>query len=238
MRVEIWSDVVCPWCYVGKRRFESALSRFEHRAEVDVVWRSFELDPSAPRLREGPYGVRLAEKYGVSVEQAGAMIDRMVQAGHGDGLSLRFDIARPGSTLDAHRLLHLARSAGVQDELKERLLAAAFTNGEAIAGRETLARCAADVGLDVDETQRVLATDTYTDDVRSDEQEAARLGVNSVPFFAFDRRYGISGAQPSDVLLDALRRAWTDSRADSPTAEAGPAAGTEPQSCKDDTCAV
>lgn len=214
MKVEIWSDVVCPWCYVAKRRFEQGLSRFEHAADVDVTWRSFELDPNAPPLRQGPYPVRLAEKYGLTVAQAEAMIDRMVEAGKGVGLSLRFDLARPGNTLDAHRLLHLARTHGVQDALMERLLAALFSNGEPIADRDALVRCAEDVGLPGAEAMRVLGTDAHADDVRADERQAARLGVTSVPFFLVDRRYGLAGAQPSDVLAEVLRRAWEDSHGD------------------------
>ncbi len=234
MRVEIWSDVVCPWCYVGKRRFESALSRYEHAADVEVVWRSFELDPGAPKLSNGPYEARLAEKYGVSVGRAEEMIRRMVRTGRDEGLCMRFDVAQPGNTFDAHRLLHLARTAGSQDQLEERLMAAVFTNGEAIADLETLARCAVDVGLDDDEVQRVLATDAYVDDVRSDEREAAGLGINSVPFFAFDRRYGLAGAQPADVLLEALRRTWAESQG----TEGGLATSTASAACGDDTCAV
>ncbi len=152
----------------------------------------------------------MAEKYGVSIGQAEEMIQRMVETGRDVGLSPRFDIARSGNTFDAHRLLHLARRVGAQDALEERLLAAVFINGEAIADGETLVKCAADVGLDVAEAQRVLSTDAYADDVRSDEREAARLGISSVPFFAFDRRYGVGGAQDPDVFVKILRRTWPD----------------------------
>ena len=217
MLVEIWSDVVCPWCYIGKRRFEAALSRFEHADEVEVVWRSFELDPHAPPEREGGYAERLAQKYGTSLGEAQAMIARMVNAAAGEAIEMRFDIARPGNTLDAHRLLHLARRHGLQHELKERLVAATFTEGEPIGDNETLRRLALDVGLPVDEVHALLATDDLADEVRQDEADAQRLGVTGVPFFAFDRRYGVAGAQDPEVLLQALTQAWEE-RAVAPVA--------------------
>jgi predicted DsbA family dithiol-disulfide isomerase len=232
MKVEIWSDVVCPWCYVGKRRFEAALARFEHRDQVEVVWRSFELDPSAPRLREGDYAERLAGKYRVSLAEAQAMIDRMVQAGAADGLELRFDKARPGNTFDAHRLLHLASGRGVQDALKERLLAATFTEGAPIGDVDTLVGLAAEAGLDADAARAVLDGDADAAEVRADERRAAAFGITAVPFFVIDEAYGVSGAQPPDVLLGVLEQAW---------AEAHPltmvATGGGP-GCTDDTCAV
>jgi len=211
MKVEIWSDVVCPWCYVGKRRFEAALARFEHRDEVEVVWRAFELDPSAPPEREGAYAERLATKYRVDATEARAMIDRMVSAGAVDGLELRFDRARPGNTFDAHRLLHLALDRGVQDTLKERLLAATFTEGAPIGEAGALAVLAADAGLDPDEVRTVLDSDAYAAEVRADERRAATLGISAVPFFVVDGAYGVSGAQPPDVLLGVLEQAWAES---------------------------
>jgi predicted DsbA family dithiol-disulfide isomerase len=213
MRIEIWSDVVCPWCYVGKRRFEAALSRFAHRDEVEVVWRAFELDPAAPAVREGSYVERLAGKYDRSVPEAQAMIDRMVEAGAGEGLDLRFDLARPGNTLAAHRLLHLARLRGVQQPMKERLLAATFTEGAAIGDIGVLVALAAEVGLDPDEVKATLEGDAFTDEVRADEARAAALGITGVPFFVIDGAYGVSGAQRPDLLVDVLEEAWAASPA-------------------------
>ncbi|MFL6127962.1 MAG: DsbA family oxidoreductase [Mycobacteriales bacterium] len=233
MRVEIWSDVVCPWCAIGKRRFESALGRFEHRDEVEVVWRSFELDPAAPGSIDVSSTRRLADKYGVSLAQARAMEQRVTDAGAAEGLDFRYDLARPGNTLDAHRVLHLAADRGVQPAVKERLLLAYFAEGEPIADRRTLARLAADAGLDADETARMLDSEEYTAAVRADEAEARALGIQGVPFFVLDRRYGVSGAQPADVLLQVLRRAWTE--AHPLTVVAGAGAG---QTCTDDSCAV
>ena len=166
--MQIWSDVVCPWCYIGKRRFEAALADFPHRDEVEVVWRSFELDPSAPAEREGDYAARLSRKYGVSVPQAQAMIDRMVETGAGDGLELRFDRSRAGNTFDAHRVLHLAAERGVQGAVKERLFRATFTEGEPIGDRATLVRLAAEAGLDPDETAEALASGAHAEAVRDD----------------------------------------------------------------------
>lgn len=208
MHVEIWSDIACPWCYVGKRRFESALSTFARREDVQVTWRSFELDPSAPPERVGDGASHLAEKYATSREQALTMQQHMTDVAAGQGLDLRFDLARSGNTLDAHRLLHLAAAQGCQDLLKERLLRAYLTEGEPIGDRATLQRLAPQVGLPLDEVRNVLDTDRYADEVREDERTAASMGISAVPFFVVDRALGASGAQPAEVLLDLLERAW------------------------------
>ena len=212
MRVEIWSDIVCPWCYIGKRRFETALARFPHADEVDVMWRSFELDPTAPRRREGNQIEHLARKYGMTIEQARATREHLRQVAADVGLEYRFDVAQPGNTLDAHRLLHLAASRGIQDRMKERLLAAYFTEGAPIGDRDTLVQLAGAVGLEPTEAEATLASDDYVTDVRSDEEEAAALRITGVPFFVIDRKFGVSGAQPADFLLEALERAWSDSQ--------------------------
>ncbi len=209
MRVEIWSDVVCPWCYIGKRHFEAALAAFDHADEVEVVWRSFELDPSAPDVHEGDYAGRLASKYRVPVSEAHAMIDQMTAAGQRSGLEMRFDIARPGNTFDAHRLLHLAAERGLQGALKERLLAATFTEGAPIGDHQALTGLAVEAGLDGAEATSVLATDRYADQVRADERATAEYGIDAVPFFVLDGAYGVPGAQGSEVLLEALNRAWS-----------------------------
>lgn len=236
MKVEIWSDVVCPWCYIGKRRFEAALGRFSHRDDVEVVWRSFELDPNAPARRTGDSAQRLADKYGMSRAQAVASQDRLTQMAAQEGLAFHFDRAQSGNTFDAHRLLHLAAERGVQDEVKERLFRAYFTEGEPIGDRETLIRLAAEVGLASAEAEAVLASNTYAEDVRAEEHEAAELGINGVPFFVVDRRYGVSGAQPADVLLQVLDRAWADSH---PTLLLTPAGvGASDATCTDESCAI
>jgi predicted DsbA family dithiol-disulfide isomerase len=206
MQVEIWSDVVCPWCYIGKRRFEEALRRFDGRDDVEVVWRSFELDPDAP-----PVGIdvleHLAAKYGVSVSEAQAMQERVTQAAAGEGLEYHLDRTQRGNSFDAHRLLHLAREHALQDALKERLFHAYFTDGHPIGDRAVLRQLAVDAGLPEAEVEDVLATDRFADAVRSDEATARELGCRGVPFFVVDRRFGASGAQDPDVLLQILQEA-------------------------------
>ena len=209
MEVEIWSDVVCPWCYIGRRRFEAALGAFEHRDQVQVTLRSFELEPSAPRSRDLDGVTHLAQKYGVSVEQARAMQQNVVDLAAGEGLELRFDIARRGNTFDAHRLLHLAAERGLQGELNERLMRGYFTEGMPIGEPATLKRLATDVGLPAEDVRAVLDSDRFAEDVREDERTAAAFGISGVPFFVVDRSLGVSGAQPPDVLGELLRRGWS-----------------------------
>ena len=235
LKVEIWSDVVCPWCYVGKRRFEEALARFEHRDEVELVWRSFELDPSAPpsATEQGTYVQRLATKYGRSVIEAQAMIDNMTETARKEGLDFRFDLARPGNTFDAHRLLHLALEHGRQDELKERFDRATFTEGSPVSDHSALRALAAQVGLPDTDVAAVLTSDLYADAVRADEAQARAYGISGVPFFVIDGRYGISGAQPADAVLQALDTAWSE-RAPLTLVTPG---GSAP-SCEGDSCVV
>jgi predicted DsbA family dithiol-disulfide isomerase len=232
--IHIWSDIACPWCYVGKRRLESALAKFAHRDEVEIVWRAFELDPSAPRERtgEGTHAERIARKYGMSVAQAEQKGRELTELAAKDGLEFRFDRLRSGNTFDAHRLIHMAGERGVQDAMKERLLRAYLTEGEAIGDVEVLARLAGDVGIDVEEARAMLASDAYAKDVRADEDEARALGINGVPFFVIGR-YGVSGAQPADALLRVLEKAW----AEKPVVESTESANEEGAACGVDGCA-
>jgi predicted DsbA family dithiol-disulfide isomerase len=208
LNVEIWSDIACPWCYVGKRRFEAALATFEHRDEVQVTWRSFELDPSAPAEREGDRTEHLASKYGVSRERADQMHAQMTEVAAGEGLDFRFDRARSGNMFDAHRIVHLAAAHGLQDAMKERLFRAYLGEGELVSDHATLQRLAVEVGLPEDEVRDVLGSDRYAADVRDDERAASGLGIHAVPFFVVDRAIGASGAQPPEVLAELLRQAW------------------------------
>jgi predicted DsbA family dithiol-disulfide isomerase len=208
VHVEIWSDIACPWCYIGKRRFEAALAEFEHRDEVRVTWRSFELDPGAPAERPGDRAVHLAKKYGSSVDHAHEMQDHMTEVAAAEGLEFRFEAARDGNTFDAHRVLHLAEAHGVQDALKERLMRAYLGEGELMSDHAALARLAVEAGLPADEVRDVLATDRYAAEVREDERTASSLGISAVPFFVIDRAMGASGAQPPEVLGELLRRGW------------------------------
>ncbi len=202
--------MVCPWCYLGKRRFERALESFDHRDEVEVVYRSFELDPSAPAGTSTPTVDLLASKYGMTPEQAEAAQRQMEQRAAQDGLDFRMEALRSGSTRDAHRLLQLARARGRQAELTERLHRAYFTEQASIFDHSSLADFAVDAGLDRGEVVAVLDGDDYGDAVDADEAMARSLGATGVPFFVIDRRYGISGAQPAEVMAQALEQAWAD----------------------------
>ncbi len=208
MNVEIWSDIACPWCYVGKRRFEAALERFEHREEVSVTWRSFELDPTAPPQREGTGAEHLAEKYGTTLEEALAMEQRMAATAAENGLEFRFDRLRTGNTFDAHRVLHLAHAHGVQDPLKERFMRAYLTEGELMSDHATLRRLATEVGLPEADVIDVLASDRFAEEVRDDERTAAAFGAHAVPFFVVDRAVAASGAHPVGSMLQLLEQGW------------------------------
>jgi predicted DsbA family dithiol-disulfide isomerase len=225
LRVDIWSDIVCPWCYIGKRRFEGALARFPDREAVSVTWRAFELDPAAPSARDTsvPYARRLATKYGLSVAEAEARLRQMTDLATAEGLAFRFDRIQPGNTFGAHRVLHLAAERGVQDAVKERFLRAYMTEGEPIGNPEVVARMASEAGLELAEVRPLLANDAYAREVRADEQEARDLGITGVPFFVFAERYAVSGAQPAHVLLGALERAWGE--VSPPAVVAGAACG-------------
>jgi predicted DsbA family dithiol-disulfide isomerase len=212
MQIEIWSDIVCPRCYLGKRRLEQALDAFDHRDEVDIVYRSFELDPSAPADATSPTVELLASKYGMTVKQAEDAQRQMEQRAAADGLTFRLDDLRRGNTRDAHRLLQLARVSGRQDELVERLHRAYFTEQDSVFDHAALRRLAIEAGLEPAEVDKVLATDQFSDEVTADEMTASSLGATGVPFFVIDRRYAVSGAQPADTLGMALERAWTDSQ--------------------------
>jgi len=239
VKVEIWSDVVCPWCYIGKRRFEAALARFPHREQVEVVWRSFELDPHAESVRaagEGPHHADLlAAKYAMSRAQAEAAIGSVTQAAAGEGLDFHLDVALRSNTFDAHRVIHLAAARGLQGAVKERLMRAYFCEGAPVGDRDTLVRLAAEAGLDAADVERVLDTDEHADAVRADEAEARALGITGVPFFVVDRAYGVSGAQPADQLLAVLERAWSER---APLTLVGGAGSGTDEACGPDGCPV
>jgi predicted DsbA family dithiol-disulfide isomerase len=232
VKVEIWSDVVCPWCYIGKRRLEAALDRFAHRDDVEVVWHSFELDPATETTgKPGGSTERLAAKYGITLDAVRQMQQRVTDAAAGEGLDFQLDDAVPANTVDAHRVIHLAAQHGLQGEMKERLLRAHFTEGEAVGEAATLVRLAAEVGLESDAVRALLEGDDLTEAVRADEAEAQALGITGVPFFVIDRKYGVSGAQPSDLLLEALQTAWTESHPLAMVATGGDAEACGPDGC-------
>ena len=208
MDVEIWSDIACPWCYIGKRRFEAALAGFEHRDDIRVTWRSFELDPSAPPEREGDRAARIAEKYWITVDRAREMERTVTDAAAGEGLDFHLDIQRSGATFDGHRVIHLAAEHGLQDAMKERLLHAYFTEGRLMSDRDTLVGLAVEVGLSEDEVREMLAGDRFAAEVRDDERLAGQFGISAVPTFVVDRALGASGAHPADAMLELLRQGW------------------------------
>lgn len=237
MKVEIWSDLLCPFCYIGKRKFEGALEQFAHRNEVEVVWRSFELMPDAARESSQDMHTMLAAKLGGDRARAKAMNDHVTAQAATVGLAYDLDHAHPTNSFDAHRLIHLAADHGLQDAAKERLLAAHFTEAQHLGRRDTLQGLAAEIGLDTGEVADVLEGDAYTAAVRADETEARALGINGVPFFVIDRKYGISGAQPSEVFLEALQTIWAEEHP--LTMLGGPAsASADDAACVDDVCAV
>jgi len=204
VKIEIWSDVVCPWCYIGKRRLERALAEFEHAGEVEVTWRSFQLNPDMPAGRAVPSMDYLAGRFG---PQSKAMVARVADLARAEGLDLDFDAALSVNTMDAHRTLHLAADHGVADAAEERLMHAHFTEGADLSDPETLAGLLAEINLPADRVRTVLAGTEYGDAVRADVEQAYAFGATGVPFFVIDRKYGISGAQPTEAFLHALRTA-------------------------------
>ncbi|HET7828514.1 MAG TPA: DsbA family oxidoreductase [Candidatus Limnocylindrales bacterium] len=210
MKVEIWSDVVCPWCYIGKRRLERALAEFEAADEVEITWRSFQLNPDYPVGTREAHDEHLARKLGATIDQVHQLNERVVALAAAEGLDYHFDTYVTVNTFDAHRVTHLAKAMGLGLPIHERFLRAQLVEGEVLDDPDTLVRLAAEVGVPEAETRRVLDTDAFAAEVRADIEEARALGITGVPFFVIDRRYGISGAQPAALFLEALRTAHHD----------------------------
>lgn len=206
MQIDIWSDIACPWCYLGKRRLEAALASFDATEDIEIHWHSFELDPNAPAAYEGEHAERIARKYGRSREDTEALLERMREMAATEGLELRFDRVRSGNTFDGHRLLQLASDHGLQVQVKERLMRAHHTDGELISDPATLRRIGADAGLPGDAVEELLATDAYGEQVRVDEHTAQQLGIDAVPFFVIDRRLAVRGAADAEQLVQALQQ--------------------------------
>ena len=207
MRVDIWSDIVCPWCYVGKRRFETALAAFDGRDAIDIRHHSFQLDPSAPRDRTSSRGEMLMKKYRLTPSQREATDARMQQIAAEEGLDYHLDGTSTGNTLDAHQLVHLAREHGKQDAMIERLYRAYFTERGSVFDAGSLVSLAQDIGLDPDEAREALRDGRFVPAVHQDLELAQKIGITGVPFFVLDGKYGISGAQQPPVFLEALARA-------------------------------
>ncbi|ALE93688.1 disulfide bond formation protein DsbA [Arthrobacter alpinus] len=237
MKIEIWSDVACPWCYIGKRRFETALNAFPHKDSVQVQWRSYQLDPTLPEHYDGSELDYLVERKGMDRSQLMGMLGHVKEAAEGEGLHYKFDGVVVANSFKAHELLHLAAANGKGDAVKEALLSGHFEHGVDIGNREALVRIGTDAGLPAVEITEALDTDKYADDVRHDFAEARALGVSGVPFFVIDRKYGISGAQPADVFSQALEQAWQEANPLTMVA-AAPSDGSDAQVCGPDGCAI
>jgi predicted DsbA family dithiol-disulfide isomerase len=234
MRIDIWSDVACPWCYIGKRRLEKALAGFEHADDVEVVWHSFQLDPGAPTEPVETVAEHLGSKYGGGAEGGRRMIDQVEAVAAEEGMIWRHHESQRVGTIDAHRLLHAAHHDGgtaLQGALKEALLHAYFAEAANVADHAVLREIAVGAGLEAARVDAVLASDDYADEMWADVEQAQRYGATGVPFFVVDGKYGVSGAQPSATFAQVLERAWTESH---PAIEIV-ASGEE---CGPDGCAI
>lgn len=207
MKIEIWSDYVCPFCYIGKRRLEEALEQTGLGEKAEVVFKAYELDPNSPAVSGTLMTEVLAKKYGMSVEEAKKMTDNVVDQAKSVGLNYNFDVMTPANTFNAHRLAKLAEQEGFDKTVSESLLKAYFIDGEKIGAEDVLLRIAEEAGISRDRAKAVLDSDEFADDVRMDIAEAQQIGVKGVPFFVIDRKYAISGAQPAEAFANALRQA-------------------------------
>ena len=238
MKIEIWSDVACPWCYIGKRRFESALNGFAHKDSVEVQWRSYQLDPTIPEHYDGTELSYLSERKGMDPAQVAGMFTHVTEQAAGEGLNYKFDDVVVANSFNAHQLLHLAAANGKGDAVKEALLSGHFEHGMDIGSREALLKLGTGAGLPEAEINEALDTGKYADDVRQDFAEARAIGVTGVPFFVLDRKYGISGAQPAEVFSQALEQAWQEANPLTMVAAGSTDGSSDAEACGPDGCAV
>jgi predicted DsbA family dithiol-disulfide isomerase len=218
MKVEIWSDIMCPFCYIGKRHYEAAIAKFADSANVEVVWRSFQLDPSLPKpaSKLSTYAY-LAERKGMSVEQSKALHQNVVEMAKNAGLNYDFDKAVVANSFDAHRLIQFAKTKGLGDEAEERLFKAYFMEGKDMSDVTTLIELGKEIGLNESEVKDVVNSTAYTAEVNNDIEEAHQIGVQGVPFFVFDRKYAISGAQPVEAFTKTLEKSFSEWRKQNPS---------------------
>lgn len=210
MKIEIWSDVMCPFCYIGKRNFEKALAQFTEKEKIEIVWKSFQLDASVPDIATESYEEYLVKRKGLSVEQVKGMLQNVTQMAREAGLDYHFDRSVIVNSLKAHRLIQFAKTRNLGDEAEERLFHAFFTEGKSIADIDTLTQLGVEIGLDATELQVAFTDERYAYQVNQDIQEARQIGVNGVPFFVFNRKYAISGAQPPQAFLETLRKSFDE----------------------------
>jgi len=234
MQIEVWSDFACPFCYIGKRRLEEAVSRFEHRNHIDIQYRSFELDPSAEKNVPHDVHEMLSAKYGMTRDKAMEMNDNVGRMASEVGLDFQFDTMVLTNTFDAHRLSHFGAHYGKRTELTELLLKAYFTDSKHLGDEQTLLDIAVEAGLDREEAAEALSSGRFADSVREEEQEAGKLGVRGVPFYVINRKYAVSGAQPTEVFLSALEQAWHDENPVRLVDVGNEAAGV----CTDESCEI
>ena len=238
MKIEVWSDFVCPFCYIGKRRLEEALDQFPHRDQVEVEFKSFELDPNSPKNIDQSIHEVLAKKYGMSIEKAKQANQGVGQQAATVGLTYHFDTMKPTNTFDAHRLAKFAKDYGKEAEVTEKLLYGYFTESKHIGDHDTLADIAEAVGLDRQKALDVLYDkNAYANDVRIDESIAQQYGVSGVPYFIINQKYAISGAQPTETFKGALQKVWEE-EAVSPVLQDLSTVSAEDASCTDEGCAI
>jgi predicted DsbA family dithiol-disulfide isomerase len=240
MRIDIWSDYACPFCYIGKRRLEHAISQFEGRDKVEVVYRSFQLDPHAKSNGGVSIHEMLAQKYGMTLEKAQAMNAQLTEQAQTVGLDFKFDTMVHTNTFDSHRLSHYAAKQGKAAEMTERLLRAYFTDSLNLGDHSVLVALAVEVGLDEAETAAMLASDAYSAEVHADIEEGASLNITGVPFFVFNNKYAVSGAQPGPVFSEVLDTVWAEEK-EAPVLQVvgqpkGQANGDD--SCSDGSCSI
>lgn len=216
MKIEIWSDVICPFCYIGKRNFEAALEQFADKKNIEVIWKSFQLDPTIPEVATESYADYLVKRKGMAVEQVQGMLANVIQMARQVGLDYHLDQSVIVNSLKAHQLIQFAKSKNLGNEAEERLFKAFFIEGKNIADTETLAQLGKDFGLDKSELKASLDDEKYKYETAQDIQEAQNLGVNGVPFFVFDRKYAVSGAQPAEAFLETLNKSFTEWRKSNP----------------------
>ncbi|MFA5235615.1 MAG: DsbA family oxidoreductase [Bacilli bacterium] len=233
MKIEVWSDFSCPYCYLGKKRFEKALNRYEHKEQIEVVYKAYQLNPHAPKVMDGTAAANFAASHGISEAQANERFASVTKAAAQEGLTYRYDIMQMTKTFDAHRLAKWARKFGLETALTERLMKAYFTDGLNIADHETLVFLAKGVGLDPDVAQAVLASSQYANVVFEEQAEARQIGVQGVPFFVMNRTYGVSGAQSEAYFLQVLDHLWTENATKGRQEEA---TGTE--YCDEEGCRI
>lgn len=234
MKIEIWSDFVCPFCYIGKRRFEQGLHNFEHRNEVEIIFKSYELMPHFGKDLGKSIHQVISDEKGIPIEQAKSMHAELTRQANELGLDYQFDTMIPTNTFNAHRMTHFAAQHGKMVEMSERIFKAYFEESLHIGDFDTLASLAEEIGLDREEVLQMLNSEQFSQEVKADEQEAVNLGVQGVPFFVINRKYAVSGAQPPHVFTDVLNQIWNESQAESPLIMKS----DDSHTCTDESCDI